>query len=78
MRSKKSFKNDLLIVRLNINLDDVGNCEETTVFVKKGVLNLAYIQGLSFEISKETDKFRASKTRKSVRKASKTRSGNKF
>ena len=55
-----------------------GKCEETSVFVKKGVFNLAYIQGLSFEKSKEPDKFRVSKTRKSARKASKTGSGDKF
>ena len=45
------------------------------MFVKKGVLNLAYIQRLLFEKSKQPDKFRASKTRKSVRKVSKTPSG---
>ena len=38
------------------------NCEETTAFVKKGVLSLVYIQGLPFEKSKEPEKFRASKT----------------
>ena len=67
-----------LTLRLNLSLDDVENCEQTTAFVKKGVLNLAYIQGLSFENFKELDKFRASKTRKSARKASKSRSGNNF
>ena len=45
------------------------------MFVKKGVLNLAYIQRLLFEKSKKPDKFRASKTRKSVRKVSKIPSG---
>ena len=29
-----------------ISFDDEGNCEETTVLVKTGVLNLTYIQGL--------------------------------
>ena len=41
--------NHWLMVRLNLSFNGVGNCEETTVFIKKGVLNLAYIQGLSFE-----------------------------
>ena len=59
------------MVRLNSTLDDVGNCEETTVFVKRGVLNLTCIQGISFGKLKEPDKLRASKTRKSARKASK-------
>ena len=59
------------MVKLNLSLDDVGNCEETNAFIKKGVLNLAYIQGLSFEKSKQPDKLTASKTRKSVRKSPK-------
>ena len=46
--------------------------------LKKGILNLPYIQGLLFEKSKEPDRVRASKLRKSVRKVSRTRSGNKF
>ena len=66
------------MVRLNLSLDDVGNCEETNAFVKKGVLNLAYMQGLLLEKSKQLKKFTAIKTHKSVRKVSKTRSGNKF
>ena len=66
------------MVRLNSSLHDVGNCEETTSFPKNGVLNLAYIQGLSFEKSKEANKFRVIKTRKSARKVHKTESGNKF
>ena len=37
-----------------------------------------YKQGLLFEESKQPDKFRASKTCKSVRKVSKTQSGNEF
>ena len=48
------------MVRLNLSLDDVRNYEETTAFIKKGVLNLEYIQGLSFEKSKQPDKFTAS------------------
>ena len=42
---------------MNLSLDDTGHCEETTVFVKKGVLNLAYIQRPSFEKSKGLDKY---------------------
>ena len=61
-----------------ISFDDEGNCEETFVFFKTGVLNLTYIQGFSFEKSKESNKFRASKTRKNASKASKNRSANKF
>ena len=57
---------------LNSSLNDVGNCEKTIAFVKKGVLNLAYIQGLSFE------KVIASKTRTGTTKPSKAGSGNKF
>ena len=66
------------MVRLNLSLDDVGNCEETTAFAKKGVLNLPYIQGVLFEKSKQPDKFTTSKTRISVRKLSKTQSSNKL
>ena len=66
------------MVRLNLCLDDVGNCEETTAFVKKGVLNLPYIQGVLFEKSNKPDKFTTSKTRRSVRKLSKTQSSNKL
>ena len=46
--------------------------------LKKGILNLAHKQGFLFGKFKEPDKFRASKTHKSVRKVSKTRSCNKF
>ena len=46
--------------------------------LKKGILNVAHKQELSFKKSKKVDKFRAAKTRKSTRTASKTRSGNKF
>ena len=66
------------MVRLNLSLDDVGNCEETTAFVKKGVLNLPYIQGLLFKKSKQPDKFTKSKTRRSVRELSETQSSNKL
>ena len=65
------------MVRLNLNLDNVQNFEETTAFVKKVVFNLAYILGLSFERFKKRDKFRASKSCKSTRKASKTQNGNR-
>ena len=58
------------MVRLNLSLNDVRNC--------KGIPNLACKQGLLLEKSKEPDKFRASKTRKSTRKAFKTQSGNKL
>ena len=56
------------MVILNLSLDDVGNCEEATTFVKNGILNLAYIQRLAFEKSKELDKIRASRICKSTRK----------
>ena len=42
------------------------------------MLSLAYKQGLLFEKSKQPDNFRASKTRKVVRKVSTNRSNNKF
>ena len=55
------------MVRLNISLDDVRNCKERTMFVKKReksieckkkrIFNLAYKQGLLFEKSKLHDKF---------------------
>ena len=54
-----------LMVRLNLSSDDVRNCIET-MFLRKGILNLAYIQGLSFEKSEEPDKYRTSKTLKSI------------
>ena len=56
------------MVRLNLSLDDVKNFQETTPFVKKGVLNFADIQRLSFEKSKKSDKFRVSKTIKRLEK----------
>ena len=66
------------MLRFNLSLDDIGNCEETTAFVKKVFLNLAFELGLSFGKFKEPDKFNTSETCKSARKASKTQSGNKF
>ena len=57
------------MMRLNLSSDDVKSCKETTAFVKQGIL---------FKKSKEPDQFRASKTRKSIRKVSKTRSVNEF
>ena len=75
---KEELLKSLIDGEIEFKLDGVGNFEKTTAFIKKGVLNLAYISGLSFEKSKKRDKFKASKTRKSTRKTSKTRSGNKF
>ena len=46
--------------------------------LNKGILNLAYKQGLLFEKSKRFDKFTASETHKSVGKVSKIRGGNEF
>ena len=83
------------MVRLNLSLNNVRNCEEATKFKndfekimkckKKGIVNLAYKQGLLFEKFKEIDKFKelykendVSKTRKSVRKVSETQSGYEF
>ena len=83
------------MVRLNLSWDNVRNYEETTMFVKecekiikcnkKGILNLAYKQGLVFEKSTEFDQFKekykkneVNKTHKSVRKVSKTQSNNEF
>ena len=48
-----------LMVKLNLSSDEARNCKEIT-FVEKGILNLAFIQGLLFEISKEPGKVRAS------------------
>ena len=55
------------MVRLNVSLDDLRNCKERTMFVKKReksieckkkrIFNLAYKQGLLFEKSKLHDKF---------------------
>ena len=56
------------MVRLDLSLDDVRNCGETTAFVKKGVFNFAYTKKNLFEKSKEPGKFRASKTRKMLEK----------
>ena len=57
-------------MRLNLSLNDVRNCNE--------IFNSAYKQKLFFEKAKETDKFKARKTRKSTIKASKTQSSNTF
>ena len=56
MGLKMNFSNHGLMVRLNLSLDNVRNCEETTTFMKKykkmikcknkGILNLACKQGL--------------------------------
>ena len=61
------------------------NAKKTIICKNKGILNLTYKQGLLFKKSKESDKFKEmykksglTKTRKSVRKVSKTQSGNEF
>ena len=92
MGLKMNFSNHWLMVRLNLILDHVRNCEKTTTFLKqckkiikckkKWILNFAYKQELLFGKS-ESDKEiynenRVSKTRKRVRKTSKTQSGNEF
>ena len=56
------------MVRLNLSSDNVRNCEKKTMFVKecekiikckkRGILNLAYKQGILFEKSKESFKFK--------------------
>ena len=56
MGLKMNFSNHGLMVRLNLSLNNVRNCEETTTFMKKyekiikcknkGILNLACKQGL--------------------------------
>ena len=52
------------MVRLNLSLNNARNC--------KGILNSAYKHKLLSEKSKEKDKFKGSRTRKSAIKASKT------
>ena len=58
---KRNFSNHGLMMRLNLSLDNVRNCEEPTILVKecqkiiikkKGILNLACKQGLLFKIQK--------------------------
>ena len=66
------------MVRLNLSSDDVKIVKKQLHPLKKGTLNLAYKQGLLFKKSKEPDKFRPSKTHKSVTKVSKTLSVNGF
>ena len=60
-------------------------CKKNIKCMKKAILNLIYKQGPLFEKSKEPDTFKemykkngVSKTRKSVRKVSKTQSDNEF
>ena len=65
------------MVKLKLSSDDVRSCKKPT-FLKKGTLDWIYKQGLLYEKSKEPDKFRAGKTRKSVRQVSKSRSGDKL
>ena len=55
------------MVMLNLSSDDVGIVKKQRL-LKKGILNLSYKQVLLFEKSKEPDKFRASKTRKMLKK----------
>ena len=64
---KMNFPTHWLMVRLNLSLDNVRNCEDTTMFAKefekiinhkkKGILSLAYKQILLFKKLKEPDKF---------------------
>ena len=64
------------MVTLNLSLDNVRNCEETTIFVKeckinikckkKGALNLAYEKGLLFQKFKESDKFKEMRNKNGV------------
>ena len=70
------------MVRLNLTLDNVSKCEETTIFVKerkinikckkKGVLNLAYKRGLLFQKSKECDKVKEMDNKNGVSKTHKS------
>ena len=69
--------NHWLVVRLNISSETKEIVKMQRLF-KKVILNLACKQGLLFQKSKQTAKFRESKTRKGVRKLYKTRSGIKF
>ena len=69
--------NHWLVVRLNLSSETKEIVKKQRLF-KKGILNLACKQGLLSQKSKQTAKFRESKTCKSVRKLYKTRSGIKF
>ena len=69
--------NHWLVVRLNLSSETKEIVKKQRLF-KKVILNLACKQGLLFQKSTQTAKFRESKTRKSVRKLYKTRSGIKF
>ena len=90
---KLNFSVHGLMVRMNLSLHNVRNCQETTTFAKefekyikykkKGILNFAYKYGLLFEKFEEPDDLKGmykekgvSKPCKSVRKVSKTQSGN--
>ena len=60
-------------------------CEKNVKCKKKRILKFSYKQGLLFEKFKDSYKFKEmykengkSKTRKSIRKISKTQSGNEF
>ena len=60
-------------------------CEKNVKCKKKRILKFSYKQGLLFEKFKDSHKFKEmykengeSKTRKSIRKISKTQSGNEF
>ena len=59
MGLKMNFSNHWLMVRLNLNLDNVRNCEETATFVKEfeKVLSVRK-QGLLFEKFKEPDQYK--------------------
>ena len=84
--SNNSIKDELfkslMMVRLNLTLDNVSICEETTIFVKerkinikckkKGVLNLAYKRGLLFQKSKECDKVKEMDNKNGVSKTHKS------
>ena len=66
-------------------IDFMKEFEQSINCKKKGILSLLYKQGTLIEKCKECDKFQkmckkngASKTYESVRKVSKTQSGNKF
>ena len=55
------------MMKLNLSLNDVENCKEKLRSLKKKILNIAYKQGLLFEEYKEPNKFRKSKTLKSIK-----------
>ena len=55
------------MMKLNLSLNDVKNCKDKLRLFKENILNLAYKQGLLFEKYKEPNKFRESKTLKSIK-----------